>query len=56
MFLVRLLVQIPLYLAGAVAALGIAGITPGRSLRAYGRITRDHGERVMFNPAYELRP
>lgn len=34
----------------------IAGITPGRSLRAYGRITRDRGERVMFNPAYELRP
>jgi hypothetical protein len=34
----------------------IAGIAPGRSLRAYGRITRDRHERVMFNPAYELRP
>jgi len=34
MFLVRLLVQIPLYLAGAVAALGIAGIFLGIPLFA----------------------
>jgi len=34
----------------------IAGIEPGRVLRAEGRITQRDGVRVMFNPRYELRP
>ena len=33
----------------------IAGIDPGRSLSAHGRLTRQGGRAVMFNPAYELR-
>jgi hypothetical protein len=32
----------------------IAGITPGRQLRAVGRITSDGSRRVIFNPRYEL--
>lgn len=32
----------------------IAGITPGRQLRAAGRITTSAGRRVIFNPRYEL--
>ncbi|HTR69843.1 MAG TPA: OB-fold nucleic acid binding domain-containing protein [Mycobacteriales bacterium] len=33
----------------------IAGVTPGRQLRATGRITStDGGRRVIFNPRYEL--
>jgi hypothetical protein len=32
----------------------IAGITPGRQLRATGRITTDGPRRVIFNPRYEL--
>ena len=32
----------------------IAGITPGRQLRAFGRISSNEGRRVMFNPRYEL--
>lgn len=32
----------------------IAGITPGRRLRAVGRITTSGGRRVIFNPRYEL--
>jgi hypothetical protein len=34
----------------------IAGIEPGRIIRAEGRITQRDGHRVMFNPRYELRP
>lgn len=34
----------------------IAGIDPGRSLVAYGRITFDGDQPVIFNPRYELRP
>jgi hypothetical protein len=32
----------------------IAGIEPGRQLRATGRITSDGTRRVIFNPRYEL--
>jgi hypothetical protein len=32
----------------------IAGIAPGRQLRACGRITSDGTRRVIFNPRYEL--
>jgi hypothetical protein len=32
----------------------IAGIEPGRQLRATGRITSDGARRVIFNPRYEL--
>lgn len=32
----------------------IAGIGPGRQLRATGRITSDGARKVMFNPRYEL--
>ena len=32
----------------------IAGIAPGRQLRATGRITSDGARRVIFNPRYEL--
>lgn len=32
----------------------IAGVTPGRRLRATGRITTSAGRRVIFNPRYEL--
>jgi len=34
----------------------IAGIEPGRVIRAEGRMTQRDGRRVMFNPKYELRP
>jgi hypothetical protein len=34
----------------------IAGIEPGRSLIAWGRISINHGRPVLFNPKYELRP
>ncbi|CAN5226787.1 MAG: OB-fold nucleic acid binding domain-containing protein [Nocardioides sp.] len=34
----------------------ITGITPGRTVRAKGRIGRQDGFRVMFNPRYELMP
>jgi len=34
----------------------IRGITPGRTLVARGRITRQGGQLTMFNPKYELRP
>jgi hypothetical protein len=33
----------------------IPGIDPGRSLSVHGRLTRQSGRAVMFNPAYELR-
>jgi hypothetical protein len=32
----------------------IAGLTPGRQVRATGRITSDGARRVIFNPRYEL--
>lgn len=32
----------------------IAGIEPGRSLTAHGRICVEHGVPTIFNPAYEL--
>lgn len=32
----------------------IAGVTPGRQMRARGRITTSAGRRVIFNPRYEL--
>lgn len=34
----------------------IAGIAPGRSLRASGRIGRHEDTRLMYNPRYELLP
>ena len=34
----------------------IPGISPGRSIVAYGRITSDGEHPVIFNPRYELRP
>ncbi len=34
----------------------IAGVTPGRSIVAHGRLVEVDGRRVIFNPAYELRP
>ncbi|WP_340557159.1 OB-fold nucleic acid binding domain-containing protein [Streptomyces sp. GSL17-111] len=34
----------------------IAGIEPGRTLIASGRIAMNRGRRVLFNPKYELRP
>lgn len=33
----------------------IPGIDPGRSISVHGRLTRQGGRAVMFNPAYELR-
>ena len=34
----------------------IAGIAPGVSIQVEGRIGVQHGQRVIFNPRYELRP
>jgi OB-fold nucleic acid binding protein len=34
----------------------IPGIDPGRQLVAYGRVTNDGENCVIFNPRYELRP
>lgn len=34
----------------------IAGIGPGRELRVSGRIGRYEGNRVLYNPRYELLP
>jgi hypothetical protein len=34
----------------------INGIVPGRSLSAQGRIGRQDGERILYNPRYELIP
>ncbi|WP_079127721.1 OB-fold nucleic acid binding domain-containing protein [Streptomyces sp. TP-A0874] len=34
----------------------IVGIEPGRRLIATGRVSRNHGRLVLFNPKYELRP
>src|SRR5438046_9887900 len=32
----------------------IKGIDPGRTLSVHGRVTQQAGDRVMFNPSYEL--
>lgn len=34
----------------------IAGISPGRSMEIQGRIGYLDGQRIMYNPRYELRP
>ena len=34
----------------------ITGIAPGRSLEIQGRIGRHDGQRIMYNPRYELMP
>jgi hypothetical protein len=34
----------------------IRGVTPGRAVVAFGRITERADRRVMFNPQYELLP
>jgi RecG-like helicase len=34
----------------------IPGIEPGRKLVVHGRLTSLKGERVIYNPAYELQP
>ena len=34
----------------------IAGIEPGRVLVAHGRVRRDDGRTLIFNPKYDLRP
>jgi hypothetical protein len=34
----------------------IAGLGPGRELRATGRITTAEGRRLIYNPRYELTP
>ncbi|MGB0101982.1 MAG: OB-fold nucleic acid binding domain-containing protein [Nocardioides sp.] len=34
----------------------IAGVVPGRSIEIQGRIGRQDGHRIMYNPRYELMP
>src|SRR5689334_10049455 len=34
----------------------IAGISPGRSMEIQGRIGQHDGQRIMYNPRYELIP
>ncbi len=34
----------------------IPGIQPGRRIVVHGRLTSQHGQPTIFNPAYELRP
>lgn len=34
----------------------IAGVEPGRRVRVQGMVTDNHGNRVIFNPRYELLP
>ena len=34
----------------------IGGIAPGRGIRVVGRIGLQEGQRVMYNPRYDLRP
>ena len=34
----------------------ISGVVPGRSLAIQGRIGRHDGQRIMYNPRYELMP
>jgi hypothetical protein len=47
--------------SGSISLIGlgrrqIAGIDPGRQVVAYGRVTYDGEQPVIFNPRYELRP
>lgn len=34
----------------------IPGISPGRAVKVRGRITSQRGQRLIYNPIYELRP
>jgi hypothetical protein len=34
----------------------VPGLEPGRSLRVHGRVTERDGQRVIYNPRYELLP
>lgn len=34
----------------------ISGVNPGRSIEISGRIGRHDGQRIMYNPRYELMP
>jgi hypothetical protein len=34
----------------------ITGVNPGRSLEIQGRVGRHDGQRIMYNPRYELMP
>ena len=34
----------------------ISGVNPGRSIEIQGRIGRHDGQRIMYNPRYELMP
>lgn len=34
----------------------VPGLEPGRSLRVHGRVTDRDGQRVIYNPRYELLP
>lgn len=34
----------------------ISGVVPGRSIEIQGRIGRHDGQRIMYNPRYELLP
>ena len=34
----------------------IAGVSPGRSMEIQGRIGQHDGQRIMYNPRYELMP
>lgn len=34
----------------------IGGISPGRTLRVEGRIGTQDGNRIMYNPRYQIRP
>ncbi len=34
----------------------ISGVNPGRSIEIQGRIGRHEGQRIMYNPRYELMP
>ena len=34
----------------------IAGIAPGRAMEIQGRIGQHDGQRIMYNPRYELMP
>ena len=34
----------------------IAGVEPGRRVRVHGMVTDNHGNRMIFNPRYELLP
>jgi hypothetical protein len=34
----------------------IAGLGPGRQVKAMGRITTSEGRRLIYNPRYEMTP